>query len=51
VGFYLENTNHKKRAGGIAQGIGPEFKPQSVKKEKRKLGHILEGNLSHINQY
>jgi hypothetical protein len=23
---------HKKRAGGVAQGIGPEFKPQYYKK-------------------
>jgi hypothetical protein len=26
---YLEKTHHgKKRAGGVAQCIGPEFKPQ-----------------------
>jgi hypothetical protein len=25
---YLENTHHKKRVVGVAQGIGPEFKPQ-----------------------
>jgi hypothetical protein len=26
---YLKETLHtKKRAGGVAQGIGPEFKPQ-----------------------
>jgi hypothetical protein len=25
---YLENTHHNKRAGGVAQGVGPEFKPQ-----------------------
>jgi hypothetical protein len=25
---YLEKENHKKRAGGVAQGIGPEFKHQ-----------------------
>jgi hypothetical protein len=23
---YLERTHHKKRAGGVAQGVGPEFK-------------------------
>jgi hypothetical protein len=27
---------HKKRAGGVAQGVGPEFKPRTAKKEKRK---------------
>jgi hypothetical protein len=25
-----------KRAGGVAQGIGPEFKPQYHKKKKEK---------------
>jgi hypothetical protein len=25
---YLEKTHHKKRAGEVAQGVGPEFKPQ-----------------------
>jgi hypothetical protein len=24
---YLEKTHHKKRADGVAQGAGPEFKP------------------------
>jgi hypothetical protein len=26
----------QKRAGGVAQGVGPEFKPQYHKKKKRK---------------
>jgi hypothetical protein len=26
----------QKRAGGVAQGIGPEFKPQYCKKKKKK---------------
>jgi hypothetical protein len=29
-----EKTHHKKRPGGVAQGIGPEFKPQYHKKKK-----------------
>jgi hypothetical protein len=29
---YLEKKNHKKRAGGVTQGVGPEFKPQDHKK-------------------
>jgi hypothetical protein len=37
---YLENTHHKKKAGGVAQGIGPEFKPQCCKK-KNKLRKSL----------
>jgi hypothetical protein len=24
---YLEKIHRKKRAGGVAQGLGPEFKP------------------------
>jgi hypothetical protein len=30
-----KQTNHKKRAGGVAQGVGPEFKPQYCKKRKK----------------
>jgi hypothetical protein len=30
---YLEINHYKKRAGGVAQGEGPEFKPST---EKRK---------------
>jgi hypothetical protein len=26
----------KNRAGGVAQGVGPEFKPQYHKKKKKK---------------
>jgi hypothetical protein len=28
---YLKGTHHKKRAGRVAQGVGPEFKPQYLK--------------------
>jgi hypothetical protein len=31
---YLEKPHHKKRAGGVAQGVGPEFKPQYCKINK-----------------
>jgi hypothetical protein len=31
---YLQNTHHKNRAGGVAQGEGPEFKPQYQLKKK-----------------
>jgi hypothetical protein len=30
------NTLYKNRAGGVAQGEGPEFKPQYSKKKKKK---------------
>jgi hypothetical protein len=33
---YLEKTHHKKRAGGVAQGVGPEFKAQYWKKKRKK---------------
>jgi hypothetical protein len=34
---YLENNPiTKERAGGVAQGISPEFKPQCCKKKKKK---------------
>jgi hypothetical protein len=29
-----KKTLHKKKAGGVAQGVGPEFKPQYQKKNK-----------------
>jgi hypothetical protein len=35
-----ENSSHKKRAGGMAQDVGPEFKPQYCKK-KLKLEAII----------
>jgi hypothetical protein len=35
---YLKNTRHKKKAGGVAQGIGLEYKPQYQKKKKKNSG-------------
>jgi hypothetical protein len=29
-------TLHKNRPGGVAQGVGPEFKPQYHQKTERK---------------
>jgi hypothetical protein len=35
---YLKNNpSQKKRAGGVAQGVGPDFKPQYGKKIKGML--------------
>jgi hypothetical protein len=31
-----QKTHHKKRAYGVAQGVGPEFKPQYHKKKKKQ---------------
>jgi hypothetical protein len=38
---YIKNIHHKKRAGGVAQGEGLEFKPQyhthtHTQKKKKK---------------
>jgi hypothetical protein len=33
---YPEKTHHEKKAGGVVQGIGPEFKLQSSQKKKEK---------------
>jgi hypothetical protein len=30
--LYLEKNSSQKRAGGVAQGVGPKFKPQYKKK-------------------
>jgi hypothetical protein len=32
---YLEKNLSQKRGGGVAQGVGPEFKPQYHKKKKK----------------
>jgi hypothetical protein len=32
-----QKTHHKKRAGGAAQGVDPEFKPQYQKKKKKEI--------------
>jgi hypothetical protein len=33
---YLEKTLHKKRPGGVAQGVGSELKPQYCQKRERE---------------
>jgi hypothetical protein len=39
---YLEKTHHKNRAGGVAQGEDPEFKPQySEKKRNEKFSAMI----------
>jgi hypothetical protein len=34
VRTHFEKTHHKKRAGGVAYEVGPEFKPQYQKNPK-----------------
>jgi hypothetical protein len=42
---YLKKTLHKNRAGGVAQGEGPEFKPQYCKKKSlSKIYHVLNAS-------
>jgi hypothetical protein len=36
----LKKTHHKKRADGVAQGVGSEFKPQYHEKKKKNEGEI-----------
>jgi hypothetical protein len=36
-GPILKNPS-QKRAGGVAQGVGPEFKPQYCQKKKKLMG-------------
>jgi hypothetical protein len=44
---YLEKKLSQKRAGRVAEGVGPEFKPQYHKKEKKKeLCHLLRALFS-----
>jgi hypothetical protein len=33
---YLEKNSSPKRIGGVAQGVGPEFKLQYCQKKKKK---------------
>jgi hypothetical protein len=37
------NKPFTKKAGGVAQGIGPEFKPQYHKKKKKRVNTQAEG--------
>jgi hypothetical protein len=37
----LEKNPSQKRAGGVAQGVGPEFKPQYGEKKKKRTQSSL----------
>jgi hypothetical protein len=48
---YLIKTHYKERAGGMVQGIGPEFKPNYCKrKKKRKNKRLLINDLASDSQ-
>jgi hypothetical protein len=36
---YLKKTHHKKKTGEVVQGIGPEFRPNTMK--KKSLLHLI----------
>jgi hypothetical protein len=46
----LKKTLHKNRAGGMAQGAGPEFKPQYGKKRKQKEKNLSQHAIVNISQ-
>jgi hypothetical protein len=37
---YLEKNPSPKRAGGVARGVGPEFKPSTGEKKKKKKTEV-----------
>jgi hypothetical protein len=43
---YLEKILHRKRAGGMAQDVGPEFKPQCWEEKKKKKNHRVTAGFS-----
>jgi hypothetical protein len=38
--YLKKKTHHKNRAGRVAQGVGPEFKPQYCKNKKGGGGGV-----------
>jgi hypothetical protein len=51
VGPYLEKNPSEKRAGGVVQGVDPEFKPQYREKTKKRHVHytIIQNNQTEKN--
>jgi hypothetical protein len=48
---YLKKAHHKNRAGGVALGIGPEFKPQYRKKTKKEKEKAFHAIIINYNNY
>jgi hypothetical protein len=44
----FQKAHHKKWTGGVAQSIGPEFKPQYHKKKKKKEENLVLLFLSYF---
>jgi hypothetical protein len=49
---YFKKTHYKKRAGGVAQGVGPEFKPQyhKINKQNKTNGMNIEVHLLSVTE-
>jgi hypothetical protein len=43
-----KKKHHKKRAGGVAQGVGPEFKPHYWKNKQTNLGSKMKELVSSM---
>jgi hypothetical protein len=46
---YLEKKKITKRAGGVAQGVGPEFKPSTTKQNKTKQNKAKQNSKAAKN--
>jgi hypothetical protein len=47
----ISKNPSQKRAGGVAQGVGPEFKPQYFKRKKKQqktIGYKNRNNLCFV---
>jgi hypothetical protein len=46
-----ETLSSQKRAGGVAQGEGPEFKPQYCKKQNKTPSKLKNGHKHKLKNY
>jgi hypothetical protein len=44
-----QKKTHQKKGGGVAQGAGPEFKPQYHKKKKKEQGNSTDNVIKNKN--
>jgi hypothetical protein len=44
----LKKKPSQKRDGGVAQGVGPEFKPQYHKKKKRSTINCIDDIFTYL---
>jgi hypothetical protein len=48
VRLYLEKNPSQKRAGGVAQGVNAEFKPQYHKRKEKKKNCNIPASFSQV---